>query len=46
MSAVLQYDNLTFKWASTLVGFIAAAFATIPFFMFRCTRGLPSSWLT
>ncbi|GAA5968052.1 hypothetical protein JCM11641_003713 [Rhodosporidiobolus odoratus] len=28
---ITMYDNLTFKWASTLVGFIAGAFAIVPF---------------
>ncbi|GAA6004571.1 hypothetical protein JCM10207_000941 [Rhodosporidiobolus poonsookiae] len=27
---VIMYDELTFKWASTLVGFIAGAFAIVP----------------
>ncbi|KAM0754246.1 MFS general substrate transporter [Meredithblackwellia eburnea MCA 4105] len=32
---IIMYDNLTFKWASTLVGFIGCIFAIIPFLMIR-----------
>ncbi|BGP13809.1 hypothetical protein JCM10213v2_001747 [Rhodosporidiobolus nylandii] len=30
---VTMYDNLTFPWASTLVGFIAGAFAIVPWIL-------------
>ncbi|KAK4703621.1 hypothetical protein P7C70_g2595, partial [Phenoliferia sp. Uapishka_3] len=32
---IIMYDKLTFQWASTLVGFVALGFATIPWLMFR-----------
>ncbi|KAI5474648.1 hypothetical protein MNV49_002692 [Pseudohyphozyma bogoriensis] len=32
---VIMYDNLTFKWASTLVGFVSAGFAIVPFVMIK-----------
>jgi hypothetical protein len=30
-----MYDKLTFPWASTLVGFIALAFAVVPWLLIR-----------
>jgi hypothetical protein len=30
-----MYDHLTFPWASTLVGFIALAFAVVPWLLIR-----------
>lgn len=32
-----QYDDLTFRWASSLVGFVALGFAAVPFLVYRCT---------
>jgi hypothetical protein len=30
-----MYDHLTFPWASTLVGFIALAFAVVPWLLIK-----------
>ncbi|KAI5476209.1 hypothetical protein MNV49_007971 [Pseudohyphozyma bogoriensis] len=33
--ATYQYDKLTYPWASSLIGFVAAGFAVVPFVMIK-----------
>ncbi|KAI5476210.1 2-isopropylmalate synthase [Pseudohyphozyma bogoriensis] len=34
--ALIMFDRLTAPWASTLIGFVAAGFAVVPFVMLKC----------